>query len=149
MSATTWNSTKLACAGPYQVDEDFGVAQGPSTTITRHYSGPDVSHRLLRHQPDGKVLVHLEQNRQVNKDTVREGTSHTSHTQKGRIAPFVHPFIAHSPMASLQTYWPKLNHYLLIWTIVCYVFSLGVCLFSCYVSSVSLSDFHIYCAAWI
>lgn len=49
----------LVCAGSYQVDVDFGVAQSSSASITGHHSGFNVSHWLLSHQLDGEVLIHL------------------------------------------------------------------------------------------
>lgn len=51
----------------YQVDVDFGVAQGSSTSITGHHSGLNLSHWLLCHQFDGKVLVHLDTNNVLTK----------------------------------------------------------------------------------
>lgn len=52
--------TTLVCAGFYQVDVDFGMAQGSSTSITGYHSFPNLSHWLLCHQVDGKVRIHLD-----------------------------------------------------------------------------------------
>lgn len=48
--------------GLYQVNVDFGMAQSSSTSITGHHSGFNISHLLLSHQTDSKVLVHLNTN---------------------------------------------------------------------------------------
>lgn len=56
----------LVCAGSYQVDVDFGVAQGSSASITGHHSGLNVSHWLLCHQVDGKVRIHLDTNNVIS-----------------------------------------------------------------------------------
>lgn len=46
----------------YQINVDFGVTQSSSTSITGHHSGVNISHWLLSHQTDSKVLVHLDTN---------------------------------------------------------------------------------------
>lgn len=43
----------------YQVNVDFWMAQSSTTSITGHNSGLNISHWLLCHQVDGKVLVQL------------------------------------------------------------------------------------------
>lgn len=56
----------MQCAASYQVDVDFGVAQGSSTSITGHNSGFNVGHWLLSHQLDGEVLIHLGTNNMIS-----------------------------------------------------------------------------------
>lgn len=62
----------------YQVYVHFGVAQGPPRAVTRYHSTPNFTHRLLCYQVDGKVLIHLEKDRQEKlvQTSTNTGCSH-------------------------------------------------------------------------
>lgn len=61
MTYASFQVISLSCF-IYQVYVDFGMAQSSSTSITGHHSGFNISHWLLCHQIDSKVLVYLNTN---------------------------------------------------------------------------------------
>ena len=83
----------------YQVYVHFGVAQGASPTVTRYHSTLNLAHRLLCYQVDGKVLIHLEKDRE---EKLVQTSTHTGRA-RGIYINVDHPHI-HAHPASKGTF---------------------------------------------